>query len=444
MSVITVPRPALISDQPGREVRIGLIVAATFFIGLLGWAAFARVDSAVYAHGQIEVLGNRQAVQHPEGGVISALKVKEGDQVVAGQVLVELSAPQVVAEEQALATQYVNLVAVRARLLAERTGTPLTTPVEFTGLNDRDAAEANRAMALQRQQMAARSQALANEQAIYERQRSQLSQQIEGYNHQIAANRDQRRLIEEEMDGMKSLADRGFASQNTVRALERNAASLDGSYGEYQAMIARAQEAIGQVELQIVGLGRKQGEDVVEALRTAEGQIGDIEPRLTSARSRLAQTQVRSPATGQVVGLSVFTVGGVVASGQKLMDVVPHSAALRIVTQVSPDDADDLAVGQTTEIHFSGLHDRALPRLSGKVVEFSADSFADERTGARYFRAEVAVPPQEWEKLTRQGKASALRPGLPVDVIIPLHKRTVLDYIIDPLRQSIWRSMREH
>lgn len=444
MSVTTIPQPTLISDQPERDGRIGLVVAAIFFIGFLGWAAFARVDAAVYAHGQIEVLGNRQAVQHPEGGVVSALKVKEGDEVVAGQVLIELAAPQVVAEEQALATQYVNLVAVRARLLAERTGTPLTTPAQFSGLNARDAAEASRAMTLQRQQMAARSQALANERAIYEQQRSQLAEQIEGYNHQIVANREQRRLIEDEMNGMKSLADRGFASQNTVRALERNAASLDGSNGEYQSMIARAREAIGQVQLQIAGLGSKQGEDVVEALRTVEGQIGDIEPRLTSARRRLAQTEIRAPATGQVVGLNVFTVGGVISAGQKLMDVVPHSAALRIVTQVSPDDADDVVVGQTTEIRFSGLHDRALPLLNGKVVEFSADSFADERTGARYFRAEVAVPPQEWEKLHRAGKASVLRPGLPVEVIIPLQKRTVLDYVLAPLSQSIWRSMREH
>jgi HlyD family secretion protein len=441
---VTAPEPALISDKPEREGRIGLIVAAIFFVGFLGWAAFTRVDSAVYAHGQIEVLGNRQAVQHPEGGVVSALKVKEGDEVVAGQVLVELAAPQLIAEEAALASQYINLVAVRARLLAERTGAPLTTPVEFTNLNERDAAEANRAMALQRQQLTARSQALANERSIYERQRSQLNEQIQGYSHQLAANRDQRRLIDEELTGMKSLADRGFASQNTVRALERNAAGLDGSSGEYQAMMARAREAIGQVELQIVGLGRKQGEDVVEALRTVEAQIGELEPRLTSARRRLAQTQVRAPATGQVVGLTVFTVGGVVASGQKLMDVVPHSAALSIVTQVSPDDADDVVVGQTTEVRFSGLHDRALPLPHGKVVEFSADSFADERTGARYFRAQVAVPPQEWEKLENTGKASVLRPGLPVEVIIPLRKRTILDYILEPLGQSIWRSMREH
>jgi HlyD family secretion protein len=183
---------------------------------------------------------------------------------------------------------------------------------------------------------------------------------------------------------------------------------------------------------------------VVEALRTVEAQIGEIEPRLTSARRRLAQTQVRAPATGQVVGLTVFTVGGVVASGQKLMDVVPKSAALTIVSQVSPDDADDIVVGQVTEIRLSGLHDRALPTLHGKVVEFSADSFADERTGARYFRAEVAVPPEVWQKVHVTGKKSVLRPGLPVEVIVPLRKRTILDYILDPLSQSIWRSMREH
>jgi HlyD family type I secretion membrane fusion protein len=436
-------RPRL-PDDPQREIRLGLIIAGAFFIGLLGWAAFVRVDAAVYAMGRIEVVGNRQSVQHPEGGVVGALRVKEGDVVRRGDVLLELATPQVIAEQQALGAQVMQLRALRARLIAERDGGPMLATVDSIATSPADRAEAAKVLAAQRQQYQARVAALTNQSDVLGRRKGQLREQIEGFSRQLAANAEQRRLIEEELVGVKSLAAKGYTPQTRVRELERAAASLDGANGEYRALVARAQEAIGENELQIVGLGRQRAEEVAESLRTVQAQLSDLEPRLQAARRRMEASQIRAPANGRVVGLTAFTVGGVIGAGQKVMDIVPQDAGLTIIVQVSPTDADDLRVGQATEVRFAGLHDRSLPQVIGKVVELSADSFADERTGQSFFRAEVRVPPEEWRKVDRVGQAGRIRPGLPVDVVIPLRKRSMLDYMVEPLRQSLWRSFREH
>lgn len=437
------PAPRL-SDQPGIDGRIGLIIAGVFFVGLLGWAALVRVDAAVYAQGRIEVVGNRQSVQHPEGGVVGALRVKEGDTVKRGQVLLELGSPQVIAEERSLASQVIGLRAVQSRLLAERDGLPLASDPTMLGATDRDREEAVRNVAGQRQQYLARRAAINNQRLVFGRRQGQLREQIEGYSRQLAANSEQQRLIQEELKGIRSLAAKGYVPLTRVRELERVAAGLEGANGEYRALVARANEAIGEAELEIVGLDRRQAEEVAENLRTVQAQLGELEPRLGAARQRLAASQVRAPASGQIVGLKVFTVGGVVAGGEKLMDIVPQQAGLTIVAQVAPNDADDLRIGQETEVRFAGLHDRSLPMVLGKVVELSADSYVDERTGQSFFRTQVNVPPEQWKKLQRPDQANRIRPGLPIDIVIPLRKRTLLDYIIEPLRQSLWRSFREH
>jgi HlyD family secretion protein len=196
--------------------------------------------------------------------------------------------------------------------------------------------------------------------------------------------------------------------------------------------------------MQALQLDKQHADDVATRLRDVEFQLNDAEPKLRAAQDALAREQVRAPASGQVVGLSVFTVGGVIAPGQKLMDIVPTNAGLVIEARVNPNDADDIHVGNEVEVKFPSLHDRSLPVLKGTLTKLSADSFADEKTGARYFTAEATVPEATLErlKLAEHGQFQ-LRPGLPAQVLIPLRRRTALQYLTQPLTEAIWRSFRE-
>jgi HlyD family secretion protein len=300
-------------------------------------------------------------------------------------------------------------------------------------------------MHLQQLQFQARRGSLQSQRAVLQQRISQLEQQIEGYNRQITANREQQRLIGEELTGLKSLAARGFAPLTRVRAVERTAASLEGDYGSFRSEVAKSHEGIGETRMEIVSLDRQAVEQVADQLRETEDRLNEAAPKLTAARDQLGRAQVRAPASGEVVGLTAHTVGGVLQPGQTLMEIVPKGAPLVIEARVQPNDADDLHVGQATEVRFSAFHERDLPIVKGRLTKLSGDSFVDEKSGQRYFRAEVSVPPEEMLALRRvRGAETALMPGLPAEVVIPLRKRTALQYFLEPLQQSLWRSFREH
>jgi HlyD family secretion protein len=439
-----VPDPEAI-ENPRGEIRLGLFVAALFFIGLVGWAAFAPLDAAAYAQGQLVVSGQRQSVQHRDGGVVAEILVREGVQVQRGQVLMRLSAPEVKAQERTLSVQVIGLLAQRARLRAEQLGlSDVPVPPEFAGLTGEDVAEAQTAMRVQRTQLRARASLLNAQRGVLGQRTAQSSEQGQGYQRQREAAATQLRLITEELNSLKEVARRGFVSQTRIRALERAQADLEGQLGQFAAEASRAREAGGESQLQIVEGRMKQQEEVTSELREAEAALAELQPKLAAARDQLARTEIRAPATGTVVGLSIFTPGGVVAPGQRLLDIVPTQTPLVIEARIAPQDADDLSPGQETLVRFASLNDRSLPELRGELSRLSADHLIDERTGESYFTAEVTVPRDQLSLITdRRGADFQLRPGMPVEVLIPLRRRTALEYALEPFTQAAWTSFRE-
>lgn len=431
-------------DAPGRDIRLGAAIFVAFFVVFLGWAAFARLDAGAYAQGEVSVSGNRQAVQHREGGVVAALRVAEGDHVVRGQVLIELASGELIAVERGLAGQVYALLAQRARMTAERDRLgSILMPPELIRLPPEDQALADEAMRLQRLQFAARRVGRGTETGVLTQRSQQLEQQITGLERQISSNLEQRRLIVEELDGVRSLAAQGYAPLTRVRALERTAAALEGEDGSLRAQVARAREAIGETRLEMSGVTTKLNEDVAEQLKQVEVQLNELSPRLAEARAQIARNQVRAPATGQVVELSVFTVGGVIQPGQTLMEIVPDDASQVIVASVSPTDIDNLRPGLSTEVKFPGLRDRNPPIIHGRVTRISADRLTSEtEAGARaFYRVEIVVPAAE---MTRLGPSAAnIRPGMPVEVVVVTRKRTALQYLFEPLTRSLFRSGSE-
>ena len=436
----------LTGEAPRHAILFGLGITAAFLAVLLGWGLLARLDAAVVAQGQIVIFGNRQAVQHLDGGIVSALNVREGDQVTAGQVLLSLDAGQVSASERAVAAQVIELRAQQARLLAElQNRRTIAWPADFSAATGDDARDVAVAEALQQREFATRAAALVTGKSVLAQKEKESSEQIGGYKRQVTANVEQQRLIAEEVGGLQGLLKRGLVPATRVRSLQRNAAELAGNQGEYDASIARTQQEIGETRIRISDLDRERAADDSRDYRTAEFQLAELQPKLTALQQQVARTIVRSPASGRVVGLTIFTVGGVIAPGQKLMEIAPDNQPLVVEAKVKPSDVGDLRVGQETEIRIPAFHDRGMPKIMARLTRISADSFSDEKSGQSFFKVEVVAPPSELRLIQeRRGGAPGLRPGLPVEMVVPLGRRTALAYLTEPLRQTLWHSFREH
>ena len=412
----------LTTDDARREIRFGLVVFASFFVLFLGWAAFAPLDAAVVAPGVVVVSGQRQTVQHRDGGIISEILVVDGQRVQQGEILIELSAPEVLARKEALLSQVLDLQMQRAQLLAQQAGrTTIEAPREWAALPPEDRETAAIALERHRREAAARRAALRSQRAG-----NAVDARIAGYQQEIVSIDRQHRLLEDELEGVRSLADRGLMPLTRVRALERAQAELDGRRAELQAAIAAALE------------------DRAEQVRDIEARLAQLLPQLAGARAELENTLLRAPVSGVIVGLQANTVGGVIRAGEPVMDIVPEGQDLIVEAQVRPEDAEDVHPGLQSEVRITAFSGRTMPLLMGEVQQISADRFTDERTGAAYFLARVSVTQAELAQLGQTSTTHGqLRPGLPAQVVIPTRKRTALQYLLEPLNQMLWRSFRE-
>ena len=272
---------------------------------------------------------------------------------------------------------------------------------------------------------------------------SQATSQGQGYGSQLQSINEQLKLIDDELEGMRSAAEKGFVSKNRVRQLERARADLIGQRGQYSATIAQSRGSASESRLQSLEALSNYQERVASELRDVETGLNDVLPKLSAARDLLDRIDIKAPVDGSVVGLTVFTPGGVIEPGQKLMDIVPNRAPLTIQAKLSLADGDDVQVGQHALVRFDTLHDRSMPPLDGKVTRVSADTLTDQATGVEYYTAEVSVPLSELEAIERIHGKAAVRAGVPVSVTIPIRKRTALQYMFEPLTASLRRSFKE-
>ena len=433
-------------DDSRRDIRIGIAVAGLFFVIFLGWAAFAPLDAAAYASGQLVVSGQRQSVQHRDGGVVAAINVAEGHRVKKGDLLIELSGAEVRAQERALAAQMINLQAQKARLEAELAGAgTISWPAEFSAAQGQRRAEVDEAIRVQSNEFRARRSLLYAQSSVLGQQAAQSVQSASGYQSKMVSSAEQERLIQQEIDALRPVADKGFVSESRMRALERAKADLQGQRGQYQANVAEARSSASGGRLRQIEAEKTYRERASSELREVEFALGELLPKYRAASDQLERLRIRAPVSGTVIGLSIFTVGGVIAPGQTLMDIVPDNADLVVGAKVSVDDADDLRVGQQAQVKFLGLHDRSMPIIMGQLTRLSADTLVDEKSGLPYYTAEVRVPANEMKEVKKiRGRNFEFRAGAPVAVLVPLKKRTALQYAFEPLSDTMWASFREH
>ena len=401
------PDDSLTTDDARKEIRFGVGVFASFFVLFLGWAAFAPLDAAVVAPGVVVVSGARQTVQHRDGGIIADILVDDGQRVEQGEILIELSAPEVLARKEALLSQVLDLQMQRAQLMAQQAArTQIEAPREWVALPPEDRETAALALERHRREAAARRAALRSQRAG-----NAVDARIAGYQEEIVSINRQDQLLEDELTGVRSLAERGLMPLTRVRALERAQAELDGRRAELRAAIATALE------------------DRAEQVRDIEARLAQLLPQLAGARAELENTLLRAPVSGVIVGLHANTLGGVIRAGEPVMDIVPEGQDLIVEAHVRPEDADDVHPGLASEVRITAFSGRSMPLLTGEVERISADRFTDERSGAAYFIARVSVPQPELQRLADDPRTRAqVRPGLPAQVVIPTRKRTALQY----------------
>ncbi len=423
----------------------GAVSAGAFFVLFLGWAAVTPLDAAAYAQGQVTVSGHHQSVQYRESGIVSAIHVKEGQKVKAGDVLIELNGGEIRAQERALTAQAIGLRAQKARLQAEQLGLhAIVWPASLLFAPIEDRPDAEKAMAVQEAQFKTRELVVQTQKSVLRKRSSEYAQQIEGINRQLEASDVQHQLLGDELKGVQSLAAEGYAPQSRVRDLQRSQAGLVGQKGQFVASIAQAKDQVSETELQVVQIDKQRADEVATQLRDIDFQLNDLEPKLIAAREEAARQMLRAPTDGTVIGLKVTTIGGVIAPGDRLMDVVPDKAKLVVEAHVAPKDADDIRVGKSVEIKFPSIHDRHLRATKAVLTKLSPDAFVDEKTGAPFFLAEASLTPESLRALQAADQgAFELKPGLPAQILIPLRKRTVLQYLMDPITDSLWRSFRE-
>lgn len=419
-------------------VLAGLLVFLLFFGGFGLWAATAPLSSAAIAPGTVRVESQRKTVQHLEGGIIDDLLVREGEVVQRGQILVVLDRTQAASRRDALRNQYISLQAEKARLLAERDG---AERIEFP--RELESARAERriaeVLAGQEQIFATQRQSLRRQVSILERRIDQLQSQIDGLEAQIDAEQQQLQLIRQETQDVQSLFDKGLERKARLLALQRETARLEGLKADHFAQIARASQAIGEAELQILGLQDRLDASVASDLEEVERKLVDTEEELRAAEDVLNRREIRAPTTGTVINLRFFTTDGVIEPGAPVLDIVPQHDRLIIEAEVSPLDIDVVSAGLDAQVRLTAFKLRNAPMLKGHVIQVSADRLVNERTGSAYYSALIEIDGPEVERVD----GLALYPGMPAEVIVETGKRTLLQYLAQPVGDSFVRAFRE-
>ncbi|OHV79816.1 HlyD family type I secretion periplasmic adaptor subunit [Ensifer sp. LCM 4579] len=422
----------------GRHLVGVSVLAFALVAGVGGWAATTELSSAIVAGGVVVVDDNVKKVQHLTGGIVGELKVKEGDRVEAGQVLIRLDGTTVRANLAIVEGTLAQLYARRARLQAERVGAP-----DFEIHEDLESFLSGVAAAKladgEKRLFASRRSALSGMKSQLASRKAQLADEIEGLTVQLKAIEDALRLIEEELTGVDSLYGQGLVPMQRVTSLKRQRAELEGERGRHIAGRAQARGKSSEIDLQILQLDEDRRTEISKELTDVEAKIAEYEERRTAATDQLRRLDITAPLSGRVYQLAIHTVNGVVNPGETLMLVVPEADDLTVEARIAPKDIDQVQVGQPVEIRFSAFNQRTTPEVEAEVVTVAPDLVTDERSGASYYPLRIRPKPESLARLA----GLSLYPGMPAEVFIKIADRTVISYLTKPLTDQMRHAFRE-
>lgn len=411
-----------------RYARLGWLLMLGGFLGFLGWAALAPLDKGVAVSGKVMVSGHRKVVQHPSGGIVERIDVRDGDKVAAGQVLIRLKETPLLGQAQSLRSQFYGSLASEARLNAERDGVAsVSFPTELTALASEPEVASN--LALQRQLFDSRRQALLLDQQGIDESIAGAEAQLRGVRDSQTSKVLQRTALAEQLQGLRELAREGYIPRNRLLDSERVYAQVLGSISEDYGRIGQLQRQVLEMRLKIRQLAEEYQKEVRTQLADTRVRTEDLRNRLASAEFELANSQLRAPVAGIVVGLDVFTEGGVIKPGQALMEIVPQGEPLLVEARVPVELADKVHAGLPVELMFSAFSQSTTPRVAGEVMLVSADRQVDERTDEPYYTLRAQVTEAGMAQLA----GLQIRPGMPVEAFVRTGERSMLNYLFKPL-----------
>ncbi|HXV25714.1 MAG TPA: HlyD family type I secretion periplasmic adaptor subunit [Alphaproteobacteria bacterium] len=434
-----VPEPAdALHPGIGRHVLAGMAVMLLFFGGFASWAALARLDSAALAPGVVAVESGRKTVQHLEGGIVARLLVSEGRSVAAGEPLILLDQTQAQATLEELRAAWLASAASAALLRAERDGRSQIAWPRWPDWADSTpqlasvTAGETKAFDARQREMVAQSELLRSKIA-------QSAEEITGIEGEMESLTDQLRLIEEEIADMSQLLKKGLIDKPRVLALRRRKSELAGSFERNRAQLSRARHEIAEFEIRIAELKTARASDAAGRLQEIERELRQLEGRLFAAGEVFARTIIRAPLTGRVVALKVHTIGGVIGSGEPLMDIVPDDERLVVEVRLNPSDIDVVEPGQVAELRFNAFQDRESAPIMGRLISISADRLTEEESGRAYYLGRIALSAES----TRMLDSREIVPGMQADAIILTGEGTLLDYLLRPIERTFRHALRE-
>ncbi len=425
-----------------RSIRRHIVMTVMLVLLLVGglgsWAATTELAGAVIASGVLVVETNVKQVQHPTGGVVSELRVRDGSRVKGGDVVVRLDDTTTRANLAIVVKSLDELAARQARLEAERDD---DEKIDFPAslLARKSDPDVARIIGSEQILFELRQKARLGQKAQLRERIAQLQDEIVGLTGQADAKKNEVDLIHEELKGVRELWDKRLVSVQRRMALEREAVRLTGERGQLISSIAQAKGKTAEIKLQIIQVDQSLRSEVAKELREIQGKVAELVERRVAAQDLLTRVDIRAPQDGVVHELAVHTVGGVVAAGQQLMVIVPEADRLTVEAKLPPLNIDQVSVGQRATLRFAAFNQRTTPEINGVVSVVSADIAQDQKTGTTYYIVRVGMPPEEIARLN----GLKLVAGMPVDAFIQTGDRTVMSYLVKPLQDQITKAFRE-
>lgn len=421
-------------------VLTGIATLILLIGGLGSWSLLAEIDGAVVAHGQVEVDQNKQVVQHPEGGVVTEIAVKEAQVVKAGDLLIRLDAGPLHSQLAIVEGQLFDALAQKNRLEAERDD--LSTPLFANDLITLAATHPEVAEQIggQRRLFFARKESLSRQVAQLEKRKDQIQSQIEGNNAQYRAAATQETLVQAELRKQKILLSKGLTQTERLLALERDITVLQGSIGFLAASRAEAEGRATEVALEVLRLESQRREDAAGQLRDLAPQMLELGENQRALAERISRLDIRAPVSGMVMGLQVTTPRSVLRAADPVLYIVPQDRALVVDVMVPPARRGAVHLGQTVRLSFPALASRVSPDVHGRITAISADTFTDQRNQMPFYRVQIALDQTEVAALLPR----QLLPGMPADAFIETGSRSAMNYLLQPFTDYFSTAFREN
>ncbi|PWJ87662.1 HlyD family secretion protein [Mesorhizobium loti] len=425
------------SQSIKRHLIAGFSAIVLLLGGVGGWASTTEFSGAVIAVGVLVVDSSIKKVQHPAGGVIGEIRVRDGDRVEAGDIVIRLDGTQARGNLAIINNQLDELAARRARLEAELAGQKeIVIPADLRVRVSEPEVEAFLSGELKL--FETRTNGDKGMKAQLFEQELQMQQQIQGLKERASASKKQINYLEKQLESKHKLFDQKLTTVQEMVPLEREKARLEGETASIITDIARTRGAIAETELKISQVDHEARTQAARELAEVRSKVAELLEARIAAEDQLRRIDIRAPQAGYVHELAVHTVDGVAAPGETLMQIVPDADDLVVEVRLLPQDIDQIHVGQEAHLRFSAFNQRTTPELRGVVSRISADLIAEPRTGQGYYIARISLADGESGNLEQK-----LIPGMPVEAFIQTGDRTVLSYLTKPLVDQIERAFRD-